>query len=620
MKQKLASLEEQLQELSLAAVRAQFNSKKNEIASPKATQTSKFFEKILEPEEQEEDKTQDKIQDETKRTLSKSNSKRISSQGSSNRNLTPTSKIKESTNFDMVNNSTLIKKNENPEAIKLTKSEISSKTSSHRSINVKKDESIDNKSLLNIDTQESIENDIQSSLEVVQNLEEVKINEKDLMEKFIQYFRMNEENLNDDLFEVLQKYGIDEIIYSLLKKYRQPETEIEIAIIHDENQIMTQFIEHFNIGKNDEAQNLVEALKKFGIETLIYNLLKKSRTVAESPEIEGFSNPYEAGSTRSISSRNLTSITKIIKVSPPKTRGKTEFAIDEDKLSIARKEIHNRQFSENNGFVPLSARINQFAEINPAMNRFAKNHPISVTGQQAPKDQLKIDEYNLREALKKEIAMLGPNQNSLLSSSQKYLSPPSRGFSQTNYGFDEVNYDKVKQSGTPHSPIMIGSLNNNLKKTRSTLEFKNKYDSRDKKWLEERIAGSPERIIEIDEELIREMYRALERKVEMNPSIKNLFKKYIGRMHIEHSPERVQLMENNLEFQIEYDDFSGYVKSFAQNHKKCGDSCIHLRRFFDKIGFQQLNPYGNRLVIALPTTNIDKLPQIYKKNYFNLKT
>ena len=473
------------------------------------------------------------------------------------------------------------------------------------------------------------------------------------MERFIQYFIINQENVGDDLIEVFKQYGIDKTIYSNLKKYQEPE------IAYGEKEIMEQFIQYFKIGQDDNPLNLVEALKKYGIEPIIYAFLSKERGITDISGREVYDNIFEVNSTRSRNSKNI----KKKKVSPLETTNKIEFGIDEDKISVTKRQENIKQSSENIGILPLSSKntknleiftemgkvpdsrkspdlsklteLDKFPDLSkfPDMSKFpeminfsdtkkfVKDYPILVTGQQAPKDQLRIEEYHLRETLKREIAILTSNHNSLLSGNNNNISPPRGVLSQSISGFDESNLNLMKKFSLPHSPVLIGSISYNPKQAMSILGLKNKFEYMDMKSLEERMGASPERVIQdIDEEMIREMYRALERKVEINPSIKNLFKKYIARKHLEHSPERVQAMDNNTEFPIEYEDFSGYVKSFSKIHKKCGNNnCIHLKRFFEKIGFQQLNPYGNRLAINLPTTHIDKLPKIHKRNYSNYK-
>lgn len=104
------------------------------------------------------------------------------------------------------------------------------------------------------------------------------------------------------------------------------------------------------------------------------------------------------------------------------------------------------------------------------------------------------------------------------------------------------------------------------------------------------------------------MYDLMKQRVALNPSLKNTFKTTVQ----QRSKAAGKSFEPN-KFEIDFEDFKEYYETLERVHKKCGDNCPHLRRFYEKIGYW---PYlEERSTLPLPRTDIDKLPRIIRKVY-----
>eukprot|EP01017_Pseudomicrothorax_dubius_P009637 TRINITY_DN13311_c0_g1_i2.p1 TRINITY_DN13311_c0_g1~~TRINITY_DN13311_c0_g1_i2.p1 ORF type:complete len:272 (-),score=34.23 TRINITY_DN13311_c0_g1_i2:136-951(-) len=61
---------------------------------------------------------------------------------------------------------------------------------------------------------------------------------------------------------------------------------------------------------------------------------------------------------------------------------------------------------------------------------------------------------------------------------------------------------------------------------------------------------------------------------------------------------------------VTYEEFEKYFNKFVEIHNKCGKVCPHLRRFYERIGY---NPaYAQRKLYELRKTVLDKLPKIQR--------
>lgn len=59
--------------------------------------------------------------------------------------------------------------------------------------------------------------------------------------------------------------------------------------------------------------------------------------------------------------------------------------------------------------------------------------------------------------------------------------------------------------------------------------------------------------------------------------------------------------------QPNFEQFKSGFKDYLQRHSSCGDNCIHLQRFYDRIGFDPSNKGGARKKIDIPKFIIDKI-------------
>jgi len=68
----------------------------------------------------------------------------------------------------------------------------------------------------------------------------------------------------------------------------------------------------------------------------------------------------------------------------------------------------------------------------------------------------------------------------------------------------------------------------------------------------------------------------------------------------------IDLNAENPQFMLNYDDFRDYYTQLIKLHERCGDECIHLKRFYNKMGVHKR--YQGKKYLVLNKTNITKLP------------
>ena len=104
------------------------------------------------------------------------------------------------------------------------------------------------------------------------------------------------------------------------------------------------------------------------------------------------------------------------------------------------------------------------------------------------------------------------------------------------------------------------------------------------------------------------MYDSLLQRLGGNPSLKKLFKDVAQRRY-----KQLGKRFDAEKFEIDFEDFAEYYETLERIHKKCGENCPHLRRFYDKIGYW---PHAeDRALFPLRKTDIDRLPRIVRKIY-----
>ena len=119
-----------------------------------------------------------------------------------------------------------------------------------------------------------------------------------------------------------------------------------------------------------------------------------------------------------------------------------------------------------------------------------------------------------------------------------------------------------------------------------------------------------------EEAQARAMYKAMLTKAKGDPKLMNLFKTYLKEKGVEIADE-----EN---FIADFDTFNEYMKHFRETHGKCGDNCMHLQRFYARIGYYPI--WNNRVPLPMTkpeianqkarnkvmSTSNSKLPEIKK--------
>lgn len=112
--------------------------------------------------------------------------------------------------------------------------------------------------------------------------------------------------------------------------------------------------------------------------------------------------------------------------------------------------------------------------------------------------------------------------------------------------------------------------------------------------------------LESKEHKIQKMYDALKNKMRQDPSVKKLFKCFLQKKH-----QGSGLNFDLSKFEVTLEDFRVYYETFEKLHKKCGENCPHLKKFYEKIGYY---PFAEkRLLFPLSKTDIERLPKIVHK-------
>lgn len=70
--------------------------------------------------------------------------------------------------------------------------------------------------------------------------------------------------------------------------------------------------------------------------------------------------------------------------------------------------------------------------------------------------------------------------------------------------------------------------------------------------------------------------------------------------------DKIDLKTESPQFMLNYDDFREYYTQLIKLHERCGDECIHLKRFYNKMGVHKR--YQGKKYLVLNKTNITKLP------------
>ena len=105
---------------------------------------------------------------------------------------------------------------------------------------------------------------------------------------------------------------------------------------------------------------------------------------------------------------------------------------------------------------------------------------------------------------------------------------------------------------------------------------------------------------------MRKIYNAVAERINNQPELKKIFKQVA---RTKHKDDDDKFDEKN--FKVDYDIFQEYYNQLVLSHKKCGEDCPHLKRFYQKIGY--FPSYVSRPYLHLKQTDVEKLPRIHKK-------
>ena len=91
-----------------------------------------------------------------------------------------------------------------------------------------------------------------------------------------------------------------------------------------------------------------------------------------------------------------------------------------------------------------------------------------------------------------------------------------------------------------------------------------------------------------------------------NPDLAKFFQKIIAKTKANDKKTEEEGINENIELGIE--DFKEAVNEIKNEHRRCGPNCIHLKRFYEKLGFSE-NKMGKKLYY-LHKRVINRLPQL----------
>ena len=111
-----------------------------------------------------------------------------------------------------------------------------------------------------------------------------------------------------------------------------------------------------------------------------------------------------------------------------------------------------------------------------------------------------------------------------------------------------------------------------------------------------------------EEKELEDVFNTLQEKALTAPRIKNLFKDCVRRKN---PSINLQDLEEG-KFEVDFEAFKEYMIIFKETHRKCGEDCPHLKRFYEKLGYAS-SRLKKRGYLSLPVTDIERLPKIIPK-------
>ncbi len=94
----------------------------------------------------------------------------------------------------------------------------------------------------------------------------------------------------------------------------------------------------------------------------------------------------------------------------------------------------------------------------------------------------------------------------------------------------------------------------------------------------------------------RSMYKAMLKQAQLDPQVMKIFKKQ----------EREKEKRFADDYVIDFDAFDNFVHRMRDEHEKCGPNCVHLQRFYNKIGYYTMG--NNRKTLELKKMDIWDTP------------
>ena len=110
-----------------------------------------------------------------------------------------------------------------------------------------------------------------------------------------------------------------------------------------------------------------------------------------------------------------------------------------------------------------------------------------------------------------------------------------------------------------------------------------------------------------EEKELEDMYSALQQKALVMPNVKKIFTNMVQKKNPNINLQ--DLEEGN--FEVDFEVFKEHMVNFKETHRRCGEDCPHLRRFYEKVGYN--TKAKKREFFSLRVTDIDKLPRIIHK-------
>ncbi len=80
---------------------------------------------------------------------------------------------------------------------------------------------------------------------------------------------------------------------------------------------------------------------------------------------------------------------------------------------------------------------------------------------------------------------------------------------------------------------------------------------------------------------LRRVYRSVLKQAQGDPELL----KFLQKVHEQNAPTDDESIGTLTTLQIDFEKFKKFYQKFTNEHRKCGHDCIHLQRFYERIGF-----------------------------------